>query len=92
MVHARDLGVSPSDLDLWNYAKENDLAIVSKDADFSERILADRPPPRIGHLRFGNLRLAEFHTHLAIVWPQVERLLAVNKLVIVYLDRLDAVA
>ena len=50
------------------------------------------PPPKVVHLRFGNLRLAEFHAHLANVWPRVEALLESNKLVNIYLDRLEAVA
>jgi predicted nuclease of predicted toxin-antitoxin system len=92
ILHARELGVSPSDLDLWEYAKRHNLVIVSKDADFSERILVNMPPPRVVHLRFGNLRLASFHDHLARLWPEIEELLVKNKLVNVDLDRLEAVA
>ncbi|CAN5848384.1 hypothetical protein BH24DEI2_BH24DEI2_05980 [soil metagenome] len=92
VVHARDLGVSPSDTDLWNHARANDLVIVTKDADFSARILIADPPPKVVHLRFGNVRLAAFYAHLAQVWPRVEVLLETNKLVNVYLDRLEAVA
>ena len=91
VVHARSLGESSSDTELWNYAQVNDLAIITKDVDFSVRILSAEPPPRVVHLRFGNLRLAAFHMHLAHVWPRVETLLASNKLVNVYLDRLEAV-
>ncbi len=29
---------------LWAYAKEHDLTIVSKDADFSDRVLLSEPP------------------------------------------------
>ena len=72
VVHARDLGKSVSDVDLWHHAKANDLVIVTKDADFSERILVSDPPPRVVHLRFGNLRLAAFHAHLAEVWTRAK--------------------
>lgn len=90
--HARDRGPSQSDTELWDYAASLDLVIVSKDADFSERILRLEPPPKIVHLRFGNLRLAAFREHLERVWPRVETLLHSHKLVNVYLDRLEAVA
>jgi predicted nuclease of predicted toxin-antitoxin system len=89
--HSKDLGDSVADADLWSYAKANDLVIVTKDADFSDRILVSEPPPRIVHLRFGNLRRNEFHAHLASVWTKVEELLKNHKLVNIYLDRLEAV-
>lgn len=92
VTHARDLGASQTDTELWSYATTCDLVIVTKDADFSERMLLQKPPPRVVHLRFGNLRLAAFYAHLAQVWPRVEVLLEAHKLVNIYLDRLEAVA
>jgi predicted nuclease of predicted toxin-antitoxin system len=86
------LNSNPSDADLWAHAKANDLVIVSKDADFSDRILVSEPPPRVVHLRFGNLRRNEFHAFLAQIWPRVEQLLESNKLVNVYRDRIEAVS
>jgi predicted nuclease of predicted toxin-antitoxin system len=39
-VHPRDIGLSSSDDgEIWDYAKVNDLIIVSKDADFYQRSL-----------------------------------------------------
>jgi predicted nuclease of predicted toxin-antitoxin system len=90
--HSSELGGHPSDADLWDYAKTNNFVIVTKDADFSDRILVSEPPPRVIHLRFGNLRRENFHAFLAQIWPRVEILLASNKLVNVYLDRLEAVS
>jgi predicted nuclease of predicted toxin-antitoxin system len=89
--HVRELGKSPMDIDIWTYAKENNLVIPTKDADFSDRMLVSEPPPKIVHLRFGNLRLAGFHSHLAKVWTRVEELLETNKLINVYLDRIEGV-
>ena len=84
------LGRNPSDTRIWEFARKNDLVIVSKDADFSERIVATSPPPRVVHLRFGNLRRNEYHALLARRWPQIESLLKSNKLVNVYADKLEA--
>ncbi|MEZ4821876.1 MAG: DUF5615 family PIN-like protein [Ignavibacteria bacterium] len=36
---------------MWEYAKENNLTIISKDADFSSRILIKSPPPKVIHIR-----------------------------------------
>ena len=90
--HATDLGANPTDGDLWNYAKANDLVIVTKDADFSDRIMLAEPPPRIIHLRFGNLRRTDYHTFLAKIWPRLEVLSPTHKLINVYLDRIEAVS
>ena len=48
-------GRNPSDSQIWEFARKHDLAIVSKDADFSDRMMTKSPPPRVVHLRFGNL-------------------------------------
>jgi predicted nuclease of predicted toxin-antitoxin system len=90
--HALELGSQPTDSDLWNHAWVNELVIVTKDADFSDRILVSQPPPWIVHLRFGNMRRTEFHRFLASVWNQIESLLPANKLVCVYADRIEAFA
>ena len=88
--HALDLGVHLTDSELWLHAKSRHLVIVTKDADFSDRVLVSTPPPWIVHLRFGNMRRRDFHRFLAAVWPQVESLLPANKLVCVYADRIEA--
>jgi predicted nuclease of predicted toxin-antitoxin system len=91
IVAASKIGRNPSDSQIWEFARKHDLVIVSKDADFSERIITNSPPPRVVHLRFGNLRGNEFHALLARVWPQIETLLKSHKLVNVYSDRLEGI-
>ena len=92
VIHATDIGTNPSDSELWRQAREHDWVIVTKDSDFSARVILAEPPPRVVHLRFGNLRLPAFHDRLAAVWPRVEALLADHKLVNVFPDRIEAVA
>jgi predicted nuclease of predicted toxin-antitoxin system len=92
VYHARDLGARLTDSELWALAQREHWAIVSKDADFAERIVIASPPPWVIHLRFGNLRLAEFRSFVARAWPQVEALLPAHKLINVYQDRIEAVS
>jgi len=91
LVPATELGAGPTDTQVWEFARQRELVIVSKDADFSERIILHTPPPWVVHLRFGNLRRSEFHALLVRVWPQVETLLKTHKLVNVYADRVEGV-
>jgi predicted nuclease of predicted toxin-antitoxin system len=91
LVPLSELGPSPTDTDLWNFARQRRLVIVSKDADFSQRIILSTPPPWVVHVRLGNLRRAQFHSRLARAWPQVEVLLKTHKLVNVYMDRVEGI-
>jgi predicted nuclease of predicted toxin-antitoxin system len=47
VVPLSSIGQNPSDSQIWDFAKQNDLVIVSKDADFSDRLIASSPPPRV---------------------------------------------
>jgi len=91
VIHVRALGDNLTDTDLWEHARSHDLAIVSKDADFSNRIMGQSPPPRVVHLRFGNLGRREYHALLARSWQRIEYLIQGHKLVNVYHDRIEAV-
>ncbi|MBC7783389.1 MAG: DUF5615 family PIN-like protein [Burkholderiales bacterium] len=90
VIHSGSLGISPSDAMLWKHALENRLVIISKDADFSDRIMISEPPPWVIHLRFGNLRRNDFHALLARAWAQIEDLLPTHKLICVYRDRIES--
>ncbi|HXS67445.1 MAG TPA: DUF5615 family PIN-like protein [Candidatus Polarisedimenticolia bacterium] len=91
VISISDVGASPTDSEVWEFARKRALVIVSKDADFSDRIIIQRPPPWVVHLRFGNLRKKDFHALPSRVWPQVETLLKSHKLVNVYSDRLEGI-
>ena len=91
IIPAASLGRSPTDSVLWDHARKHEPAIVSKDADFPDRIILQTPPPWVVHLRFGNLRRRRFHAVLARAWPQVEALLPAHKLVNVYEDHVEGI-
>ena len=90
IIHVSILGNSPSDTHIWEYAKETGLVIVTKDADFSDRLMLDLSPPKVVHLRFGNMRKSAFHSFLARVWSRIEDLVIDHKLINVYLDQIEA--
>ena len=80
---------SESDDWIWNYARANDLTIVTKDSDFSYRILTSVPPPKVIHLRLGNVRLREFAEIMDRRWESIILLSETHKLVKVLPDRLE---
>ena len=54
-VHVREVGLREAgDAEIWEYAKANGFAIVSKDSDFQQRSLLLGAPPKFIWLRVGN--------------------------------------
>jgi predicted nuclease of predicted toxin-antitoxin system len=54
-LHVRDVGMKATiDPIVWDYAKENDLMIVSKDSDMHDLSLVLGNPPKVIWLRLGN--------------------------------------
>ena len=90
-IHQLDLNPKAKDEQIWEYAKHNRLTIVTKDSDFSNRILVSNPPPRIIHIKFGNLKMKEFHSVLSRNWEQIILLSSLNKLVNVYRNSLEGI-
>ncbi|MBX7157943.1 MAG: DUF5615 family PIN-like protein [Verrucomicrobiae bacterium] len=91
VFHSTDLGASLSDTVIWQHAKHHQLVIVSKDTDFSNRMIFSFPPPWVVHLRFNNMRKKEFHSLLARLWPHIEALLPDHKLINVFADKIEAI-
>lgn len=80
-----------SDSRVWDFARQRNLTIVTKDTDFSDRALLSVPPPRVIHIRFGNLRMRDFHRVLSSTWTLVCELSRTHRLVRVFEDRIDAI-
>ena len=90
-IHVRDLDDSWSDDTIWQYALENKLIIVTKDADFSTKVLAKGAPPKVIHFKFGNLRMRDFHKLLIKIWAEIETAIADNNLINIYFDRIEII-
>ena len=53
--HVTEVGLDRSlDKEVWNYAREHDYLIVTKDVDFSEFSLLQGFPPKVIWIRRGN--------------------------------------
>jgi len=42
-IHQKDIDDEAKDTEIWNYAKAQSLTIITKDSDFSNRILLNEP-------------------------------------------------
>jgi predicted nuclease of predicted toxin-antitoxin system len=90
-VHVNDLNDTWTDEEIWEYAKKNDLIIISKDTDFSNKIIIKSPPPKVIHLRVGNLKIKDFHKFLHDIWPTLEKKIKKFKLIRVYKDKIEGI-
>jgi predicted nuclease of predicted toxin-antitoxin system len=54
-THVREVGLkASSDPLVWEYAQNNNLMLVSKDADLHQRSFLFGPPPKVIWVRLGN--------------------------------------
>ncbi|MDE0089222.1 MAG: DUF5615 family PIN-like protein [Candidatus Poribacteria bacterium] len=54
-THVKTIGLdTATDVELWNYARENDYFIVSKDTDFRNRSVIHGYPPKVIWISIAN--------------------------------------
>ena len=90
-IHQTDQQNDAEDYEIWQYAKERGMTIVTKDADFADRMLLSEPPPRVIHIRVGNVSMRDFHQLVDSIWNDVLTMSRDYKLVTVFKDKLEAV-
>jgi len=73
------------DSKIWHYAKEHNLTIVTKDADFSDLAMLDSALRKAVHIRVDNMRMRHH------VWEDVYTLSTHHRLVRVYHDRIQTI-
>lgn len=73
--HVMDAGLERAmDEEIWDYAERKDLAIVTKDADFSEWSLLRGSPPNVVWIRRGNCSTQEIEQILRANQTAIENL------------------
>lgn len=90
-IHQIDLDPSAKDKAIWDYAEANHLTIITKDSDFSNRILFKDPPPSVIHIKIGNVNMKEFHLLINTCWEDVILISESHKLVNVYKDKIEGI-
>ena len=90
-VHVKELNPFMPDREIWEFAKNINLAIITKDRDFYDRILLSEPPPKVIHIKLGNIKIREFHDFMAKNWNKIEKLVDHHKLILVYSDKLEGI-
>lgn len=75
-LHVSDCSLSnKEDSKIWEYAKKNDLAIVTFDSDFYDISIINGHPPKIIWIRTGNLSTDEISDLLISNKDSIEKFL-----------------
>jgi predicted nuclease of predicted toxin-antitoxin system len=70
-THAELEGLKSSDDDeIWAWSAKHDAIIISKDADFQDRLIAGTPP-RLIWIKWGNTRKQPLVKRIAELWPEI---------------------
>lgn len=89
--HVININDEMKDTEIWEYSKINNLTIISKDADFSEMMMINNPPPRVIHIKVGNMKIKELHQFLNKIWPEITRMNKTYKLIRVFSHKLEGI-
>lgn len=89
--HQIDINPTAKDKEIWLYAKEKQLTIITKDSDFSNRILFLSPPPKVIHIKLGNMNMKSFHGIINSCLSDVISMSESHKLVNVYKKRIEGI-
>ena len=74
-IHVYNVGLDRElDKVVWDFARDNDLIIVTKDADFSELSLLQGFPPKVIWIRRGNCSTKEMEDLLRRHYNSIETL------------------
>ena len=90
-IHLKDIDQQWSDEKVWDYALENDLTIITKDSDFSKKILLKNPPPKVIHIKLGNMRQKEMYLVLSKMWKDILDMNKKYKLVNIYKTGIEGI-
>ena len=89
--HVIDIDPNMKDSEIWKHAEKNNLTIVTKDADFSDRVLLNNPPPRVIHIKLGNMKMKAFHNAVDNIWDEVLLMSKEYKLIRVYKEKIEGI-
>lgn len=79
------------DRDIWEYAKQNRLVIVTKDSDFYHRSLLNQDEVKVIYLKLGNLLLRDLHIYFIKNWDTIVSHLKDSKMIIAHQTSIETI-
>ena len=88
-LHVVDIDPCWSDKEIWNYALENNLVLLTKDSDFYLKSINGKPLPKIIYFKLGNMTVKQLHEYFNINWDKLKTFISKYFLVIAYSDKIQ---
>ncbi len=90
--HVYDLNVHWTDVQLWKYAKEHAMTIITRQVNYSYQVFLDDRAPHVIVVGFQGLSLEECNSKFSRNWQEIRTLSESYKLVQVFNDKIQAIA
>ncbi len=90
-IFVSDINLQMTDTEIWNYALENKLIILTKDTDFYTRFLISENAPKIIYFQLGNLSLKQLHHYFNDNWEKIQSEINNSKLIIAKEAKIECV-
>lgn len=78
-----------SDTQIWQFAIEQEMTIITKDSDFYFRHLSSKHLPKVVWLRTGNMTKKELNAFMEKMWDEILQLLQQSSFVTIYEDKTE---
>ena len=88
-LHVNDMNDLNSDNEIWEYAIENNLIIITKDNDYRIRLLSSTIFTKIIHIKFGNKNIKDFHRIIEKFWKKLENEIEEFSIINLYEDKYE---
>lgn len=90
-VFVVDIHLQMTDTEIWNYALENKLIILTKDTDFYNRFLVSDNTPKIIYFQLGNFSLKQLHQYFNDNWVKIQSEIEKCKLIIARENHIECI-
>lgn len=91
-VFVVDIDLQMSDTEIWNYALNNELVILTKDTDFYNRYLVSEKAPKIIYFQLGNFSLKQLHQYFNDNWSKIQTEIGASRLIIAKENHIECIS
>ncbi len=89
-IHITGIPECTTDTQIWKYAIDNNLTILTKDTDFYHRYLSAINTPKVVWFKIGNMKKPEMETFISSAWKNIEQLLNTEYFLIVSKEYIES--
>ena len=71
-VNLIDINPRMTDTEVWNYAQQNNLIILTKDSDFYYKSISEENTVKVVYFKLGNQKLSQLHSYFSNNWDLIK--------------------